>query len=157
MTIEILRDIVSEFDTDKFIKFFRDKNRSFKPRKEELIQHNDKHFKSSLKLGEINFTDEGQNLIVCASESSNSLTERSGKKIQYEKGKKILKELQYDAGIFIFYNQSGNFRFSLIYANYFGKKRDWNNFRRFTYFVSSDYTNKTFLLTLPQSLVQFLT
>ncbi len=147
MSRDILQDIIGEFDTDKFIKFFRDKNRSFASRKEELSQYNDKFFTNSLKLGEINFANEGQNLIVCTIESSNSLTERSGKKDQYEKGKKILKELQADAGIFIFYDQNGNFRFSLIYANYLGKKRDWSVFRRFTYFVSSDpqITNKTFL------------
>jgi len=144
MTIEILKDIIDEFEIEKFIRFFRDKNRSFKPRREELIQYNDKHFKNSLKLGEINFADEWQNLIVCSFGFTNSLTERSGKKVQYEKGKKILKELQYDAGIFIFYNQTGNFRFSLIYANYLGKRRDWSTFRRFTYFVSQNYTNKTF-------------
>ena len=73
------------------------------------------------------------------------LSERSGKKAQYEKGKKILKERQYDAGIFIFYDDKGNFRFSLIYANYLGKRRDWSVFRRFTYFVSKEFTNKTFL------------
>lgn len=145
MSRDILQDIIGEFDTDKFIKFFRDKNRSFVSRKEKLSQYDDKFFTNSSKLGEINFTNEGQNLIVCAIESLNSLTERSGKKAQYEKGKKILKELHFDAGIFIFYDQNGNFRFSLIYANYLGKKRDWSVFRRFTYFVSLDFTNKTFL------------
>jgi len=144
MTIEILKDIISEFDTDKFIQFFRNKNRSFSPRREKLDQYNDESFKEGLKLGEIDFTDEGQNFIVCSFKSSNSLTERSGKKAQYEKAKKILKSLYFDAGVFIFYDQNGNFRFSLIYANYLGKKRDWSAFRRFTYFISSDYTNKTF-------------
>ena len=145
METNILEDIISEFDTDKFIQFFRNKNRSFTPKRERLDQYDDENFKKSLKLGEINFTDEGQNFIVCAFKSSYSLTERSGKKAQYEKAKRILKNLGFDAGVFVFYDQNGNFRFSLIYANYLGKKRDWSTFRRFTYFISSDYTNKTFL------------
>jgi len=89
--------------------------------------------------------DEGQNLIVCAFKVQKSLSEKSGKKAQYEKAKKILKDLQADSAIFIFHDKNGNFRFSLIYANYLGKKRDWSTFRRFTYFVSRDQTNKTFL------------
>jgi len=145
MTIEILKDIIDEFEIEKFIKFFRDKNRSFKPRKDKLSQYDDTNLKEGLKLGEIIFKDKAQNLIVCSFKSTNSLTERSGKKAQYEKAKKILKNLHFDAGIFIFYDQNGSFRFSLIYANYMGNKRDWSTFRRFTYFVSSNYTNKTFL------------
>ncbi|MFC1613457.1 Eco57I restriction-modification methylase domain-containing protein [Patescibacteria group bacterium] len=147
MSLDILKDIIGEFAAKKFSKFFRDKNSSFKPRQKELDQYDDKFFTNGLKLGEIDFEDEGQNLIVSVFKSVNSLTEKSGKKAQYDKGKKILKELEFDAGIFIFYDQKGNFRFSLIYANYLGKKRDWSVFRRFTYFVSRDpdITNKTFL------------
>jgi len=51
----------------------------------------------------------------------------------------------YSAGIFIFYDDGGNFRFSLIYPEAVGTKREWSNFRRFTYFVSRELTNKTFL------------
>jgi len=145
METNILEDIISKFDIDKFIQFFRNKNRSFTPKREKLDQYDDENFKEGLKLGEINFTDEGQNFIVCAFKSSYSLTERSGKKAQYEKAKRILKNLGFDAGVFVFYDRNSNFRFSLIYANYLGKKRDWSTFRRFTYFISSDYTNKTFL------------
>jgi adenine-specific DNA-methyltransferase len=56
------------------------------------------------------------------------LTERSGKKAQFEKAKKILKNIGSDAGIFIFYDHSGKFRFSLVYANYLGNKRNWSTF-----------------------------
>lgn len=142
---DILQDIINRFETDKFIRFFRTKNRLFAPKKEELGLYDDENFKNGLKLGEINFSSEGQQFIVCVFECLNPLTERTGKKAQYEKGKKVLKELHSDAGIFIFYDQQGSFRFSLIYANYLGKKRDWSAFRRFTYFVSQNQTNKTFL------------
>lgn len=145
MSREILQDIIDDFQIERFNNFFRVKNRSFAPKKMELGQYDDKSFSNSNKLGEIDFSDEGQQLIVCTFESLKPLSERSGKKAQYEKGKRILKELQADAGMFIFYDKHGNFRFSLIYTNYLGKKRDWSTFRRFTYFVSPNLTNKTFL------------
>jgi len=62
-----------------------------------------------------------------------------------KKGKKILKDSQSDAGIVIFYDKNDNFRFSLIYPKAMGNRRQWSNFRRFTYFVSREFTNKTFL------------
>ena len=79
--------------------------------------------------------------------ASQPLSERSGKKRNMKKAKKILKDSQSDAGIFIFYDRQGNFRFSLIYPEVVGNRRQWSNFRRFTYFVRPDpeFTNKTFL------------
>jgi len=145
MSRDILQSIIDDFQVDGFNRFFRAKNRSFAPRIEELEQYDDDSFRSSLKLGEIEYSNEGQQLVVCTLESLKPLSERLGKKAQYAKGKKILMQLQADAGIFVFYDSNGNFRFSLIYANYLGKKRDWSTFRRFTYFVSPKLTNKTFL------------
>jgi len=145
MSRDILLGIIDDFQVDSFKQFFRTKNRSFAPHTEDLNEYNDDNFEDSLKLGDIDFSKEGQELIVCSFETLKPLTERSGKKAQYEKGKKVLKQLQADAGIFIFYDNNGSFRFSLIYANYLGKKRDWSTFRRYTYFVSPGQTNKTFL------------
>ena len=144
MSRDVLQNIIEDFTPDKFVRFFRVKNRTFASRQEELEQYNDTSFKNSLKLGEINFSREEQ-MIICVLKSPKDLSERSGKKEQYEKGKKILKERQSDAGIFVFYDEKKDFRFSLIYTNYLGKHRDWSNFRRFTYFVSDEFTNKTFL------------
>ena len=150
MSKEILQDIIAEFSSDKFIQFFREKNRNFSPLREDFTYYNDENFNDGLKIGEIDFSD-GQKMIVCAFRAEQHLSERSGKKAQYEKGKKILKDSQADAGIFIFYDEPGNFRFSLIYANYLGKRRDWNNFRRFTYFVGKELTNKTFLMQIGET------
>ncbi len=144
MSRDILENIIEDFNPDKFTRFFRENNRTFAPRKEELNQYNDESFKNGLKLGEINFAA-GEQMIICIFEVNQPLSERSGKKAQYEKGKKVLREQRADSGIFIFCDKKGDFRFSLIYANYLGKKRDWSTFRRFTYFVSREFTNKTFL------------
>lgn len=144
MSQEILQNIIDDFSPEKFSRFFREKNRSFTSQKESLGYYDDESFRDGLKLGEIKFS-ETEKLIICAFQVKQSLSERSGKKAQYEKGKKILKETQSDAGIFIFYDPQGNFRFSLIYPETIGNRRQWSSFRRFTYFVSPEFTNKTFL------------
>src|SRR3989338_8286286 len=142
MSSQILQDIIDDFRVENFTRFFRIKNDKFQ-RPNETLLYEDDNFGEGKKLEEITFDD--GNLTVCAFSVKKALSERTGKKAQYELGKKILKETQVDAGIFIFYDKTGNFRFSLIYANYFGRRRDWSAFRRFTYFVSKELTNKTFL------------
>ncbi|MFA5033255.1 MAG: Eco57I restriction-modification methylase domain-containing protein [bacterium] len=142
MSRDILQNIITDFDLQRLKRFFSEKNSKFRP-SEQNFDYNTDNFSNGLKLGEL-YLDDGA-LLVCAFKAKQELSERSGKKLQYELGKKILKETQTDAGIFIYYNQAGSFRFSLIYANYLGKKIDWSAFRRFTYFVSDELTNKTFL------------
>jgi hypothetical protein len=142
---EILEGIIKNFSTEQFIHFFRSKNISFKKRKlqEDLSNYNNGDFTSGEKIGEIEF--QYNNLIVCAFRISKDLTARSGKKKQYELGKRILRETNTDAGIFIFYDQNGNFRLSLIYTDYLGTRRSFSYFKRFTYYVSPSLTNRTFL------------
>ncbi|MDD3662722.1 MAG: Eco57I restriction-modification methylase domain-containing protein [Candidatus Pacebacteria bacterium] len=145
MSRAILEDIIRDFNPEKFVRFFRAKNSFlFYPAKESLDYYKDENFKDGLKLGEIKFSVD-EKLVVCIFKVNKSLSERSGKRAQYELGRKILKENQVDTGIFIFYDSNGNFRFSLIYTNYLeSKKKDWSAFRRYTYFVGEG-TNKTFL------------
>jgi len=141
---EILQSIINEFTPEKFKGFFRRKNDKLQFPDASLpvpVQTSDFSEGRLLAAGEL----EDGKLIVCSFLVNNELTERSGKKAQYALGKRILKEQLADAGIFIFYDHRGNFRFSLIYTNYLGKRRDWSSFRRFTYFVSQELTNKTFL------------
>jgi len=145
---QILEIIIDDFSAEKFSRFFREKSRQFVARKESYTRYNDNEFKNGLKLGEINFSDNDK-MIICAFEAKKELSERSGKKAQYDKAKVILKSAEnqkYSAGIFIFYDPNGNFRFSLVYPESIGTTRQWNDFRRFTYFVNADpqITNKTF-------------
>jgi len=144
---QILESIISDFSPEKFIRFFREKNRNFVARENNYSRYNDSDFKNGTQLGEIKLQD-NDSLLICAFEVKKPLSERAGKKAQYEKAKAILKATEnqiYCAGIFIFYDANGHFRFSLIYPESIGTKRQWNNFRRFTYFVSKEFTNKTFL------------
>jgi adenine-specific DNA-methyltransferase len=140
----MLEDIINSFGPEKVRHFFSNKNRKFIYETQGKPEYNDENFVESLKIGEIPF-DEVTKLVVYTIKVKNNLTERSGKKKQYEKGKNIIKYENADAGIFIFYNDSGSFRFSLIFTEYFGAKRKFSYFKRFTYFVSPRLTNKTFL------------
>ncbi len=144
---KILENVIEDFTPEKFTRFFREKNRNFVARENNYSQYNDNDFKNGIQLGEIKLQD-NDSLLICAFEVKKPLSERAGKKAQYEKARAILKATEnqiFCAGIFIFYDTTGNFRFSLVYPEAFGTRRQWNNFRRFTYFVSKEFTNKTFL------------
>jgi len=146
-TKQILDLIIKDFSTEKFNLFFRRKTQGkFREINQSYQQYDDSAFKNGLKLGEAEFGD--GKMLVCALKVQKSLSERSGKKAQYEKAKSILKSAEnqvYSAGIFIFYDQRSSFRFSLVYPESMGTRRQWNHFKRFTYFVSQEFTNKTFL------------
>ncbi len=142
MDREILIEIINNFDLEKFINFFRLKNDNFVfPQKEIIID--EKNFSDGIKLAENEFNND--KLGVYAFKVKNELSNKSGKKDQYELAKKVLKNYNDDAGIFIFYDEKGDFRFSFIYITYLGIKRKWSFYKRYTYFVSKEYTNKTFL------------
>jgi len=143
MDNDILKRIINNVSPTLFIQYFKSKNRSFKPYEKSLPEYDNDKFIGTLFLGQFTFED-GYTLGVYSFRVLNNLTERSGKKAQYEKGKKILKETKSDSGIFIFYDNNGNFRFSLIYIDYFDTKRKFSYFKRFTFYISPSLTNRTF-------------
>jgi hypothetical protein len=146
MPKEILKDIIGSFTSEKLITFFRRKSTNFRQASEEYTDVSREQFRDVAKIGEIKFADTSESkLIVVTARVLKSLSERSGKKAQYDLGKKMLAAGYYDAGIFIFYDTQGLFRFSLIYPQYVGRKKQWSNFRRFTYFASPELANKTFI------------
>jgi len=142
MNKEFLDSIIKDFSVDKFRRFFR-VNQSFVPKSERVVSYGDQNFSNGMLLGMIPF--DVIDLQLFGFEVKKSLNERSGKRAQYEIARKVLKERQDDAGIFIFYDRSGAFRFSLIYTNYIGGKRDWSAYRRFTFFADKALANVTFL------------
>lgn len=143
---EILESIVHDFSMKKLIKFFTRKNENFIPLNQEFPEYETDIFINPLFLGEINYSNY-EKLIIFTFKLRNdfSLVNRPGKKAQYELGKQILKKTNADAGIYIFCDSEGNFRFSLIYPEYIANKRKWNYYKRFTYYVLKKQTNKTFL------------
>src|SRR3989338_2852262 len=145
--LDILHNLINHFTIEETELFFRRKSDLFNPSARKDYSHlaEGERFFNAQKLGEIAFLETGEKWIVAVAQAREPHTERSGKKAQYEIGKTILKNESADAGIFIFYDERGAFRFSLIYPQPIGKRRVWSNFRRFTYFVSKELANKTFL------------
>jgi hypothetical protein len=145
-TKEILNNIIQEFNTKKLVHLFRDKTRTFRLVEQSLDYYNDDNFSDCENYGAFKLENDLE-MAVFTAHVKKELSERSGKKAQYALGKKFLKDTQrYIGGFFIFYDDKNDFRFSLIYDIPLATgKRDWSNFRRYTYFVSKDQTNKTFI------------
>uniref|UniRef100_A0A7C5SZF3 site-specific DNA-methyltransferase (adenine-specific) n=2 Tax=Thermocrinis TaxID=75905 RepID=A0A7C5SZF3_9AQUI len=86
------------------------------------------------------------NFKVYAIELKENITERSSKKRQFEIAKEILKANDLIAGLFVFYPQEGkSFRFSLVFTEPYGTRREYSPYKRYTYFVSPELPNKTFI------------
>lgn len=106
MTIQRLID---SFSIGHLEDFLRSKMDSFRPDGEEDYLYYfdeevlDKYSKID-KVGEAEVGD-GDELLVFAAETTEPLTERTGKKNQYEIAKKILKTENKDAALFVFYQQ----------------------------------------------------
>jgi hypothetical protein len=140
-----LEALIQNFTNKGIQDFFRRKISSFRPVEEFLSTDLPENFSNLRKLGEVEYTNSNE-LLVFSCAYHGVLSERSSKKRQYEIAKKALKEDFKDGAIFIFYDQQGNFRFSFIQKN-FGEKGDkkYSTWRRYTYYVSPQNSNRTFL------------
>ncbi len=148
--ISLLQRIMEKSNLDDFRAFFRKASSTFKPAYNDkltgcLLNKDYQYFANPELLGKITHLNDNLELPIFAFKVKSQLTERSSKKLQYEKGKHVLKTRNDTAGIFIFYDDAGSFRLSLIRAIYLGTKRDFSHYKRYTYFVSKDEPNKTFL------------
>lgn len=147
MPIKIL---IENFSITNLKDFFREEITTFKPDEENyeyLFDDNEyisENYEDIKKIGEADLTNT-DDLLVITAKSLSHITSRTGKKRQFEIAKKILKEENKDAAFFVFHDDDGNFRFSLIRVNFLGTKRDFTDFKRYTYFVSPKQTNKTFI------------
>ena len=141
--------LIEEFSVQRLTQFMIQKISSFKPDEENYnYLFEDKayiadNFEDILKVGEAELND-SEDLIFITAKSVNSLTQGSVKRKQCEIAKKILRQTDTDASIFVFYDDEGNFRFSFIQTNYIGSNRDYTTFRSYTYYVSKSNSNKAF-------------
>jgi hypothetical protein len=152
----LVDELSSKFNVDLLRKFLQQASDKFKPEAMDLtpiIVDNNESIKKLMKIGHIEKNlikighidfDETQQLIVVVGKLNEELTSRTSKARQYKIGKEILKQQLCEAGIFVFHDDFGNFRFSIITAIYFGYKKQFSYYRRYTYFVSPVLTNKTF-------------
>jgi adenine-specific DNA-methyltransferase len=140
----LLEKLTNSFNRNDPTLFFQAGGK-FKPGKEDYghFLERKSFVRDLVKLGKIDFED-GRWLVVLAGKVDKELTTHSGKLQQYEIAKKVLKDGYVDAGIFIFHDDEGHFRFSLITALY-GAKKEYSNFRRYTNFVSSESPARTFI------------
>jgi hypothetical protein len=148
---DVLEQLATCFELQKLIDYYKSASSKFRPQNtdvsEVLSTINDPRFEAITQIGEIEYDNASRlGFFVCP--LTKDLTEKTSKKIQYDIGKKLLKVNFYDAGIFVFYGANKSFRLSLIAASYLGPKREFTTFRRYTYFVSPELTNKTFIKQL---------
>lgn len=111
-----------------------------------LIIHNHSSIFQDIALYGIKTLEQKKKLGFIIIKVNDHLSEKSGKKAQYDLAKALLKdnERYFDYGIFLFYDKKYNFRFSLIYNVIQENKRQYNTFKRYTYFCDSQQSNKTF-------------
>ncbi len=137
--------LIQNYSDQALWNFINDRNHNLTRAFEPLSELQDAIHPEVNKLGEIVFSA-AERLMVYSIAVAHSLNERSGKKAQYDLAKRILGRDNNDFdGIFVFHDPEGNFRFSLIYRDFVGNRQKLSNYRRFTYYVSPQLYNKTFL------------
>jgi len=83
-------------------------------------------------------------------ELTTTLTDRSSKKRQFDIAKRLLNTHLVNTGLFIFHDNLRNFRFSLVYKIPIGTKVKYSYYKRYTFYVSPNLPNKTFILQIGQ-------
>ena len=114
--IELLEKVIRNLNEQDLNLFFRERSPDYyAPDPENLDEYYDKEFSDVRKIGEFGFENEDR-LVVGMLKVASGLTERTGKKRQFDKAKAILQSLEkYDSGIFIFYDSENRFRISLFH------------------------------------------
>src|SRR5690554_1338952 len=140
--------LIQNFSIKTVADFFKNAISSFKNEEEDLtyiIEDKDFiDFSELTRIGNVEFKNSDE-LIVFACKYNGILSERSSKKKQFEIAKLVLKEDFKDGAIFVFYDDAGKFRFSFIRRNWDGKAdKKYSPWKRFTYFITPEDTNKTF-------------
>jgi hypothetical protein len=75
----------------------------------------------------------------------NNLTERTSKKNQFDIAKRLLERYLKFYGLFVFYDDNKNFRLSFVFKTAYGTKATYSHYKRFTFYVSPNLPNKTFI------------
>lgn len=148
---KIINELNHCFKNDSLIKLFRNiSNNTFEENKEIIdlsyfSNFDENIFSNPVFIG--SFEVEEGDICILSIKTKKELNEKSGKKKQYDIAKSYLKIAnEYVGGFFIFYDENSNFRFSFVYdIPIGGGKRVWSNFRRYTYFISNNLTNRTFI------------
>lgn len=143
---DALQALIQNFTPAALTRFLRTAAPTFRPHPESLNGYlkDEQRFDQAQQLGVIELPD-AQTVLVAAVHMTRELTSRSGKRVQYDLAKALIKAHNSNAGMMAFYDDAGHFRFSLITAHYYGTRRRFSNFRRYTFFVAPEAANKTFI------------
>jgi hypothetical protein len=149
MRRELIEKLLENFSGPNLDDFFRSISDYFYAEREDLSAfippgNEIGHFRAIQKIGEMRFPSE-ERVVVAVVNYGRELTSRTGKRRQFELARKVLKDRFYDAGIFIFSDGEGHFRFSFVKVNYLGPRREYSSYKRYTFYVSKEQTNKTFI------------
>ena len=149
---ELAEKLSKNFSYENLEEFLIRKNPNFIIHRERLYSNEEElneifPIEEVYKFAEVNLKD-GLHFVVFVIKTNEPLTERKSKKKQYEVAKNLLKTFFLNTGLFIFHDKEGNFRFSLVYRIFQGTKQEFSYYKRFTFYVSPNLTNKTFIFQI---------
>lgn len=147
MSTHLIDRLIQNFSTNNLISFLGSKLLGFQGQHEDysyfLTDNQRAKYSDVYKIGETTIND-SEFIIAIVAKTIDSLTERSGKKTQYDIAKTILKDERADLAFFVFYDVDGNFRFSIIDVERENNQSHYSTYKRYSYYVSKEQTNKTF-------------
>jgi adenine-specific DNA-methyltransferase len=146
---ELAKELAEDFSLERLKDFLFEKDFTVEE-SQRPIELKEKLKESVRSIRQVAYKElaDINNFKVYAIELKENITERSSKKRQFEIAKEILKKdtNQLIAGLFVFYPQEGkSFRFSLVFREPFGTTAKYSPYKRYTYFVSPELPNKTFI------------
>ncbi len=148
MLSEFIQNLIHSFSIENLQEVLFAKNQDFELYQERLFDFEDEFFTEAYEIGKVKLKDNSL-LKTYAIKVNTELTERTSKKKQFDFAKKILNsETGLDAGIFTFFDENGNFRFSLVYKVYKGTKKEFSHYKRHTYFIEKGRPYRTFLKSI---------
>lgn len=130
---QLLQNLINDCSEETARNYFRRKNSAFVREHGEIDNPDPEKFSNVRKFGALKF--EADDVVFAFADVKTDLTERSCRKAQFDVARKILRDENADAGIFIFKGANGAFRLSLVHITYKGTQTELNPFRRFTYYV----------------------
>jgi adenine-specific DNA-methyltransferase len=156
----MIEEIITGFDAEAFCKFLRSKFASFSESLVKIPTINDFQLDGAAQLGIVK-TLAGPNgsnlpLIVVAAKLADGekLKERCSRLKQFKFAKQVLDQAMANPapgvdgvitqGLFVFHDDAGNFRLSLVFGKAEGVKLVWSTAKRLSFHVEAGAGNKTF-------------
>jgi len=157
----MIDDLVQGFDAELFCTLLNEKFAgTFSPIAKPIPVDKDLPWKSAEQLGIVkalpDANDVNMPLLVVAAElpEGEELRERSSRIKQFKFAKKVLDSAMSSPspgvdglpsqGLFVFHDDQGNFRLSLVYGKPEGTKLVWSAVKRLSFYVEAGDGNKTF-------------